>query len=130
MRDETVPRTVTSVLAEVGTDIITVTWGLGEPGKASDIEFFGYGLYYYDPTGNGGKRLGVRFGEAVTAWIFDNASATQANYDASSVSVTDDAVVAHFNDASLGLGEEGTILAYAHINGRDTQTDLPVTLLR
>lgn len=118
------------MLAEVGTDIITVTWGLGEPGIATDIEFFGYGLYYCDPTGNGGKRLGVRFGEAVTAWMFDNASATQANYGASSVSVTEDAVVALFNDASLGLGEVGTILAYAHINGRDTQKDLPVTLLR
>lgn len=130
MRDETFPRTVTSVLAEAGTDTITVTWGLGEPCIASDIEFFGYGLYYHDPTGNGGKRLGVRFGEAVTAWIFDNSSATQANYDATSVSVTDDAVVAHFNDASLGLSEVGTILAYAHINGLDTQTELPVTLLR
>lgn len=76
---QTVPRTVTSVLAEAGTDTITVTWGLGEPRIASDIEFFGYGLKYYDPTGNGGERLGVRFGETVTAWVFDNDSATQAN---------------------------------------------------
>ena len=72
------PRTVTSVLAEVGTDSVTITWGLGEPVDVGDVEFFGYGIYYYDPTGNGGKRLGVRFGDAITAWVFDNASATQA----------------------------------------------------
>ena len=69
------PRTVTSVLAEVGTDSVTITWGLGEPVDVGDVEFFGYGIYYYDPTGNGGKRLGVRFGDAITAWVFDNASA-------------------------------------------------------
>ena len=87
------PRTVTSVLAEVGTDSVTITWGLGEPVDVGDVEFFGYGIYYYDPTGNGGKRLGVRFGDAITAWVFDNASATQANYEASSVTATKDAVL-------------------------------------
>lgn len=124
------PRTVTSVVAEVGTDSVTVTWGLGEPVEVADVEFFGYGVYYYDPTGNGGKRLGVRFGDAITAWVFDNASATQANYEASSVTVTDEAVTVHFNDASLGLNALGTIEAYAHVNGRDTQAELAVTLLR
>ncbi|BAJ73204.1 hypothetical protein MTES_0240 [Microbacterium testaceum StLB037] len=124
------PRTVTSVLSEVGIDSVSVTWGLGEPVHANDVEFFGYGVYYYDPTGNGGKRLGVRFGDATTAWVFDNASATQANYAASAVTATNEAVTAHFHDASLGLEAVGTIEAYAHVNGHDTQVDLPVTLLR
>ncbi|MFJ8322077.1 hypothetical protein [Micrococcus luteus] len=123
------PRTVTSVLAEVGTDSVTITWGLGEPVDVGDVEFFGYGIYYYDPTGNGGKRLGVRFGDAITAWVFHNASATQANYEASSVTATKDAVTVHFHDASLGLDAVGTIAAYAHVNGHDTQAELPVTLL-
>ncbi len=123
------PRTVTSVLAEVRADSVTVTWGLGEPVEVGDVEFFGYGIYYYDPSGNGGKRLGVRFGDEITAWVFDNASATQANYEASSVTVTDEAVTVHFNDASLGLDAVGTIEAYAHVNGHDTQVELPVTLL-
>ncbi|MDK8179145.1 hypothetical protein [Micrococcus luteus] len=57
------------MLAEVGTDSVTITWGLGEPVDVGDVEFFGYGIYYYDPTGNGGKRLGVRFGDAITAWV-------------------------------------------------------------
>ncbi len=124
------PRTVTSVVAEVGTDSITVTWGLGDRVPVDDVEFFGYGVYYYDPTGNGGKRLGVRFGDAITAWVFDNASATQANYAASSVTATNEALTVHFHDASLGLNEVGTIEAYAHVNGHDMQVDLPVTLLR
>lgn len=38
------PRTVTSVLAEVGTDSVTITWGLGEPVDVGDVEFFGYGV--------------------------------------------------------------------------------------
>ena len=40
------PPTVTSVLAELGTDSVTVTCGLGEPVEAGDVEFFGYGVYY------------------------------------------------------------------------------------
>lgn len=124
------PQRVTSVLAEVGTDSITVTWGLGEPVEVGDVGFFGYGVYYYDPTGNGGKRLGVRFGDETTAWVFDNATATQANYEAPSVTAANDAVTVHFQDASLGLDAVGTIEAYAHINGHDTQVNLPVTLLR
>ena len=34
------PRTVTSVLAEVGTDSVTITWGLGEPVDVGDVEEF------------------------------------------------------------------------------------------
>jgi len=38
-------------------------------------------------------------------------------------------VTVHFHDASLGLDAVGTIAAYAHVNGHDTQAELPVTLL-
>lgn len=126
----TVPRSVTSVLVEEDADSVTITWGLAEATDTEPVEYFGYGVYYYSPTGNGGKRFGVRFGEATTAWVFDNASNTQANYAADSVTLSPDAIVVRYHDASLGIDEVGTISAYAHINGRDEQVELPVTLLR
>lgn len=61
---------------------------------------------------------------------FDNTSTTQANYEADSVTISPDSIVVHFRDASLGLDEVSTIAAYAHINGRDEQVDLPVTIPR
>lgn len=125
-----VPRTVTSVLVEEDAQSVRVTWGIGDTVAAGASEYFGYGLYYFDPTGNGGKRFGVRFGESISAWVFDNESATQANYEADCVTIADDSVVVHFLDASLGLQTVGTIAAYAHIDGRDEQVDIPVTLLR
>ncbi|MBW9093318.1 hypothetical protein JNB62_06455 [Microbacterium jejuense] len=87
-------------------------------------------MYYYDPAGNGGKRFGVRFSAEITAWIFDNGAATQANYLADSVTATTDAVVVHFNHATLGLLRIGTIAAYGHIEGRNEQLENPVSLLR
>jgi|GEM_PF-3915958 len=126
----TVPRSVTSVLVEEDTESVTITWGVAEAVDTEPVEYFGYGMYYYDPTGNGGRRFGVRFGEATTAWVFDNASNTQANYAADSVTISSDAIVLRYHDASLGIDEVGTISAYAHINGRDEQVELSVTLLR
>ncbi|MFZ4893321.1 hypothetical protein ACL9RL_02605 [Plantibacter sp. Mn2098] len=125
-----VPRRVTSVLVEEDANSVTITWGIAEAVDTKPVEYFGYGMYYYDPTGNGGKRFGVRFGEATTAWVFDNASNTQANYASDSVTVSSNAIVVRYHDASLGIEDIGTISAYAHINGRDEQVELPVTLLR
>lgn len=130
MNGDAVPRAVTSVLVEAGSDSVTVTWGLGPPTPVASFGYFGYEVYYYDPSGSGGKRFGVRFGVTTTAWVFDNASSTQANYDSHSVTSSADSIVAHYRDASLGLREVGFISAYAHVNGVDTQTELPVTLLR
>jgi len=130
MSERIAPRTVTSVLVEEDADSVTVTWGLGEIAVTEPPEYFGYGMYYYDPTGNGGKRFGVRFGTVISAWVFDNASATQANYAADSVSISSDSIVVHYHDASLGLDKIGTIQAYAHVNGGDEQVEIPVTLLR
>lgn len=72
------PRYVTSVLVEETDGTVTVTWGLGDviPG---DVEYFGYGVDYFGPDGNGGKRFGVRFHEKPSAHVFEWASATQAN---------------------------------------------------
>lgn len=125
-----IPRTVTSVLVEENADSVTVTWGLGDPVETPAFDYFGYGMYYYDPTGNRGKRFSVRISTEIIAWIFDNESVTQANYLADNVLVTADAVVVHYRDASLGLLEIGTIAAYAHIEGRDEQLEIPVSLLR
>lgn len=125
-----VPRTVASVLVEENADSVTVTWGLGDPVETPPLDYFGYGMYYYDPTGNQGKRFGVRLSSEISAWIFDNESATQANYLADSVTATADAVIVHFHEATLGLQEIGTIAAHAHIEGRDEQLEIPVSLLR
>jgi hypothetical protein len=130
MTDDLLPRRVTSVLVEESRDSVTVTWGLGEPVVAPNVEYFGYGVYYYGPDGNGGKRFGVRFHEEITAHVFDNASATQANYHESAVTVTDESISVHYRDADLGLGEVGTILAFSHVNGQDQQVEIPVTLMR
>jgi hypothetical protein len=130
MSDQWVPRYLESVLVETTADSIVVTWGLGDPIPGGAREFSGYGVYYYGPDGNGGKRLGVRFSGEVVAYVWDNASATQANYPADAVAVTADAVVVTFNDADLGLDEIGTIAAFSHTDGDDVQVDFPVTLLR
>jgi len=126
--DPSTPRLVTSVLIEERDGAVVVTWGLGEP--AGTGSYYGYEVYYYGPDGTGGKRLGVRFSETTTAHVWDNASSTQTNYVADAVKVHHDSIVVTYRDADIGLSEAGTIAASAHIDGRDNQSDLPVTLLR
>jgi len=109
---------------------VIVTWGLGEPARVADVEYFGYELYYYAPDGTGGKRFGVRFHEKTTAHVWDHASSTQANYHSDSVTVSDDSIVVRYQDADLGIGDVGTIAAFSYVNGVDTPVDIPVTLLR
>lgn len=124
-----VPCYITSVLVEEHGGTVTVSWGFGDeiPG---DVEYFGYGVDYFGPDGNGGKRFGVRFGEQPSAHVFEWSSATQANYDASSVMPIESGLVVTYRDASIGLPEVGTIRAFSHVNGEDVQTDVPVTLVR
>jgi hypothetical protein len=125
------PRIVTSVLVEQQPDKIVVTWGLGaRVSTPATPEYYGYEVVYYGPDGNGGKRLGVRFGEKVTAYIWDNADNNQSNYDAESVQEHPDALVVSYRDAGLGLAEIGPVAAYSHIDGVDDQVELPVTVLR
>lgn len=122
-------RYVTSVLVEEQPDSVTVTWDLGDPVPGS-AGYFGYGVDYYGVDGNGGKRFGVRFDGKTSAYVFEWSSATQANYEADSVTVEPDRVVAFYRDASLGLSEIGIIKAFSHLNDVDIQTDLPVALQR
>lgn len=126
--DSSHPRVVTSVLVEELEGTLVVTWGLGEP--AGEVSYFGLEVYYFGPDGNGGKRLGVRFAEEITAHIWDHESSTQANYVADAVEVLADSIVVTYHHASIGLHDVGTIAAFTHIDGRDMQTELPVTLLR
>lgn len=109
--------------------MVTVTWGLGDV-VSGPVEYFGYGVDYFGVDGNGGKRFGVRFHERVTGHVFEWASATQANYEPDSITASEDRIVAVYRDASIGLDEVGTITAFSHVNGKDVQTDLEVTLLR
>jgi hypothetical protein len=131
MADASFPRYVTSVLVEEHPDRVVVTWGLGDRVSAlATPEYFGYEVVYYGPDGNGGKRLGVRFGEKVAAYIWDNTDLNQSNYDAESVEENPDALVVTYRDAGLGLATIGPITAYSHIDTVDTQAELPVTVLR
>jgi hypothetical protein len=130
MTESLVPRVVKSVLVVEANNAVVVTWGLGEPVTTSPVEYFGYGVDYFDVDGNGGKRFAVRFHEKPSASVFEWSSATQANYEADAVTVGSDVIVVRYNDASIGLTEVGTIHAYSHVNGEDGQVDLPVALLR
>jgi hypothetical protein len=131
MTDASYPRIVTSVLVEEHVDSVVVSWGLGERvSTPAAPEYFGYEVTYYGPAGNGGKRLGVRFGDKVTAYIWDNADLNQSNYDADSVQVRSDSLVVSYRDAGLGLNEIGSIAACRHIDGVDSQVERPVTVLR
>ncbi|MCU1442023.1 MAG: hypothetical protein JWQ59_173, partial [Cryobacterium sp.] len=71
-----------------------------------------------------------RFHETVSAHVFEWSSSTQSNYESDSVTVSDDSIVVHYRDASIGLPEVGTIQAFSHVNGTDLQLALPVTLMR
>lgn len=123
------PRHLTSVVMEEGDGHVIVTFGLGAELTAG--EYFGYAVDCYGTDGNGGKRFGVRLSPTeVKAYVFDWQSATQANYEADSVQITDDTIVATYRDASIGLDQVGTIKAFSHMGSDDADTDVPVTLLR
>jgi hypothetical protein len=127
------PRVLTSVLVEETADDVIVTWGLGEV-AAQRFDVFGYELAYFGLDGNGGKRLSVKVhasGE-VTASVWDNESNTNANYGADAVTLRADAAVVRYRDASIGLEKEGigVISAYRHIDGRDQETSVQVSLMR
>ncbi|MCU1507635.1 MAG: hypothetical protein JWP05_2604 [Microbacteriaceae bacterium] len=130
MTNELFPRHVTSVLVEESDNSVTVTWGLGGVVATEGVEYFGYAVDYYGVDGNGGKRFGVRFHEKTSAYVFEWASATQANYEGDCVSISSGSIVVHYRDADIGLQQVGTIRAFSHVNGGDSQLDLPVTLLR
>jgi hypothetical protein len=131
MSDPWPTRYLESVLVETTDDSIVVTFGLGDEIPGGAREYSGYGVCYYGPDGNGGKRLGVRFsGTGSSAYVWDNASITQANYTSDAVSVTGGAVLVTYSDADLGLDEVGSIAAFSHTDGKDHQVDFPVTLLR
>ncbi|MFJ2980252.1 hypothetical protein ACIPEP_15480 [Curtobacterium sp. NPDC087082] len=131
MSNDRLPRRLTSVLVEETDEDLIVTWGLGEPTGGS-FHYFGYGLRYYGVDGNGGKIIGVRVSNKpeVTAFIFDNASATQSNYVEDAVTLREDAIVVRYRDASIGLDEIGIINAYSHTDGYDRDRDAQVSMVR
>jgi hypothetical protein len=131
MMDQWTPRLLVSVVVEAGPDQLVATFDLGEPAPMEEREFSGYGVDYYGPDGNGGKQLGVRHSvaEGWSAHIFEWESATQANYTADAVDVSQAAVIVRYRDATLGLDEVGTVIAFSHVDGDDVQSDVPVTLL-
>ncbi|MFD4957133.1 hypothetical protein [Microbacterium sp. NPDC058389] len=123
------PRYITSVLVEERDNSVIITWGLGDvvPGGADHFE---YGVDYYGPDGNGGKRFDVGFFDEPSAHVFEWSSNTNANYDASSVVPIESGLVVFYRDASIGLPKVGTIQAYLSVHGQDVQTGFPVTLVR
>jgi hypothetical protein len=129
MSDAVVPRVVLSVLVEELVDSVLVTWGLGDV-VAQGVGSHRYEVEYYGPGGTAGKKFGVRFAEKTTAYVWDDASTTQANYDGDCVTVSDRSIVVRYRDASLGIHEVGTIQASVTIDSKDEQLGIPVTLLR
>jgi hypothetical protein len=119
MNEDYLPRQVTSVLVEELENSVVVTWGLGEPLHRA-VEYFGYEVYYYAPDGSGGKRFGVRCGAAVTARVWDNASATHANYQADAVHHLGSLLVATYRDAQTWDCERSARLALSAMSTGST----------
>lgn len=125
------PRVVTSATVEKRVNEVTVTWTLGElaPGGAS--EFMSYGVEVAGDEGSVVRRFAVKmFASARTiAYIFEMPSATQVNYDATTVTITDTRVVARFNDAVLGVQAVSSVAPWLDVDGRDVQSSAPATIV-
>lgn len=130
MTDPT-PRVLVNVLVDVDANGIVATFDLGDPFSAEPAaEWFTYGIALVDNSGGLVKHFAVRFSPTQTAaFIFDFASATQANYDATHVDDAGASVVVRFPDSSLGTDNVKSITGFATVNGEDVSVDVPVQLL-
>jgi hypothetical protein len=125
------PRELLLVLVEADSDTITATFDLGAPlPHDAPTEWFTYGLTLMGSEGGPVKQFGVRFSPTETkAFIFDFASTTQANYEASHVDDRGSSVVVRFVDAALGVDSIGSLSGFGTVEGKDVAVDVPVQLL-
>jgi hypothetical protein len=125
------PRELVNVLVDVDVDGIVATFDLGDALPAEPVaEWFTYGIALVDESGALVKHFAVRFSPTQTAaFMFDFASATQANYDASHVEDAGSLVIVRFPDSSLGTGTVKSITGFCTVSGEDVSVDVPVQLL-
>lgn len=131
MTTPTRPRELVNVLVDVDANGIVATFDLGDAFPAEPVaEWFTYGIALGDDSGALVKHFAVRFSPTQTAaFIFDFASSTQANYDASHVDDKGTSVVVRFPDSSLGTDAVESITGFGTANGEDVSVDVPVQLL-
>lgn len=125
------PRELVSVLVDVDERSVTVTFDLGDPYDVDVApDYFMYGLVLVGDAGRVARRFGVKFGpDKTTAHIFDVASTTQSNYDASHVTDRGSSVVVHYVDAPLGVEVIDSVLGFASVEGEDVAVDVPGQIL-
>ncbi|WP_139196429.1 MULTISPECIES: hypothetical protein [unclassified Curtobacterium] len=123
-----------NVLVDVDVDAngIVATFDLGDAFPAEPVaNRFTYGIALVDESGALVKHFAVRFSPTQTAaFIFDFASATQANYDASHVDDAGTSVVVRFPDSSLGTDAVKSVTGIGTVNGENVSADIPVQLLQ
>jgi hypothetical protein len=123
------PRELVNVLVEVDANGTTIaTFDLGDPFPSEPVaESFIYDIALVDESGALVKHFAARFSPTQTAaYIFDFASATQANYDSSHVEDAGSSVVVRFPDSSLGTNTLKSITGFGTVNGEDVSVDVPV----
>ncbi len=129
MRAGARPRSVTSVLVEEDADNVTVTWRSVNLSRGRDVEHFGYGLHYFDPTGNGGKRLASDSASLRPPESSTIQAPCKRTMGQTRLPLRTAPFVVRYDDASLGIAEVRTIAAHAHVSGNDVQDD-PAELTR
>ncbi|OIH94183.1 hypothetical protein BIU92_07060 [Curtobacterium sp. MCBA15_003] len=117
---------------DVDANGIVATFDLGDAFPAEPVaNRFTYGIALVDESGALVKHFAVRFSPTQTAaFIFDFASATQANYDASHVDDAGTSVVVRFPDSSLGTDAVKSVTGIGTVNGENVSADIPVQLLQ
>ncbi|MDO4070357.1 hypothetical protein QKG08_14985 [Clavibacter michiganensis] len=125
------PRELLAVLVDVDECSVAATFHLGERIElGAGAEWFTYGLAVAGRDGGATKHFAVRVsGDQRSAFVFDFASNTQANYDGSHVDVHETSVVARFPDATLGLNWAGSLTGFSTIEGDDVTVEAPVQVL-
>lgn len=124
------PQELLAVLVAPSKTRVAVTFDLGDPYMTGPAQWGTYVLAVRSPKGQNRQDLGVRISKTETkAYIFDFDSATQANYDASRVTITPTSISLDFNDATLDRREPRLLTGFSTIEGEDIITNAPVQLL-
>jgi len=109
---------------------VSVTFDLGDPYLTGPAQWGAYVLAVRSPDGQNRQDFGVRISKTETkAFIFDFDSATQANYDASRVTITPTSISVDFNDATLDRREPRLLTGFSTVEGENVVTNAPVQLL-
>lgn len=125
------PRALTSVMLYAVTDDVSLTWILGEPLAKDAWGFVSYGVTTFDADGAPYRGFGVKqYADALTtAYVFDHASTSQANYDDKYIAESASTIFALYVGAALHPRQVASAAAWVNVDGDDVVTDIPVTIL-